>query len=282
MVTDSCYIYTDHLLALDSCRAPIHHSLQNTEMYTPLNILQWALQLHPHLDQQFRSYIIQRISSGFRIGFDRSHQVHPASSNLPSSNNSIIQEYLEWEVALSRMWKFPSQFSFPGIQLSPLGVIHKKNKPGKWQLITDLSYPQGCSVNDGISSELSSITYTSVNHMASLVMSLGRGSLLVKADIQEANRIVPVHPPDQPLLSVQWNGSIFMDKMLPFGFRSAPKIFSAVADGLQWILVQKGVTHLLHYLDNFIFVAASTADALTQKGILVSTCSQLGIPLEMS
>ena len=70
--------------------------------------------------------------------------------------------------------------------------------------------------------------------------------------------------------------------MLPFGLRSAPKIFSAVADGLQWILVQKGVTHLLHFLDDFIFVAASPVEALTQKDTLVSTCSQPGIPLEMS
>jgi len=219
----------------------------------PLNILQWALQLLPHPYQQFRSYIIQGISSGFRIGFDRSHQVHPASSNLPSSNNSIIQEYLEREVALSRMWEFPSQFSFPGIQLSPLGVIPKKNKPGKWRLITDLSSPQGCSVNDGISSELSSINYTSVDHLASLVMSLGRGSLLVKADIQEAYHIVPVHPQDQPLLSVQWNGSILMDKMLPFGLRSAPKIFSAIADGLQWILVHSPAPLLrqLHLCSSF-------------------------------
>jgi len=37
--------------------------------------------------------------------------------------------------------------------------------------------------------------------------------------------------------------------MLRFSLLSAPKIFSALADGLQWILAQKGITHLLHYLD---------------------------------
>ena len=104
----------------------------------------------------------------------------------------------------------------------------------------------------------------------------------MKADIQEAHRIVPVHPQDQSLLGAQWNGFIFMDKMLPFGLQSAPKIFSALADALQWILVDKGITHLLHYLDDFIFAAATQADALRQKDILVSACSQLGIPLEMS
>ena len=143
----------------------------------------------------------------------------------------------------------------------------------------DLSSPPGESVNDRISSELSSVSYTSLDHLASLVLLLGRGSLLVKADIQEAYRMVPQ---DQHLLGVHWNGYIYLDKMLPFGLRSTPKIFSAVADGLQWILGQKGITHLLHYLDDFVLVAASMGDASTQKDTLITTCTQLGIPLEMS
>jgi len=252
------------------------------EIYTPLNLFQWSHHLQSHPDRLFFSYIIQGISLGFRIGFDRAHSVQAALNNFPSSNGSIIESYLEREVALSRMWKFPNDYSIPGTQISPLGVIPKKNKPGKWRLIMDLSSPPGVSVNDGISSELSSVRYTSLDHLASLVLSLGTGCLLVKADIQEAYRIVPVHPHDQPLLGVQWNGCMYIDKMLPFGLRSAPKIFSAIADGLQWILVQNGITHLLHYLDDFIFMAASVEDASRQKDILVSTCTRLGIPLEMS
>jgi len=58
----------------------------------------------------------------------------------------------------------------------------------------DLSSPQDFSVNDGISSELSSLNYTSLDHLAALVLSLGRGSLLAKADIQEAYHLVPVYP----------------------------------------------------------------------------------------
>jgi len=70
--------------------------------------------------------------------------------------------------------------------------------------------------------------------------------------------------------------------MLPFGLHSAPKIFSAVADGLQWILVQKSVTHLLHYLDDFILVAASVDQAMTQKSTLISNFHRLRVPLELS
>ena len=37
--------------------------------------------------------------------------------------------------------------------ISSLGVIPKKNKPGSWRLILDLSHPEGFSVNDGIRRE---------------------------------------------------------------------------------------------------------------------------------
>ena len=55
--------------------------------------------------------------------------------------------------------------------------------------------------------------------------------------------MIPIHPQDKRLLGVQWRGEVFIDRMLPIGLRSAPKIFSAVADALQWILAVKGVSY---------------------------------------
>ena len=48
-----------------------------------------------------------------------------------------------------------------------------------------------------------------------MILAVGRGSLLVKADIQEAYRMIPVHPQDQPLLGVHWNNFIYIDRVLP-------------------------------------------------------------------
>ena len=45
---------------------------------------------------------------------------------------------------------------------------------------------------------------------------------------------------------------MYIDWILPFGLHSAPKIFSAVAIVIQWILHKKGITKGLYYLDNFI------------------------------
>ena len=68
--------------------------------------------------------------------------------------------------------------------------------------------------------------------------------------------------------------------MLPFSLHSAPKIFSTVTDGLQWIFAVKGITHSLHYLDDYIMVTDSIDKVLIQRDILTSTFESLGVPLE--
>ena len=40
--------------------------------------------------------------------------------------------------------------------------------------------------------------------------------------------------------------------MFPFGLRSAPKIYTAVADALEWVARQRGVPEIDNYLDNFV------------------------------
>lgn len=53
---------------------------------------------------------------------------------------------------------------------------------------------------------------------------------------------------------MEWKGYVYVDPMLPFGLRSAPKIFNVVADALEWYLHWKGIRHIFHYLDDFIVV----------------------------
>ena len=97
-----------------------------------------------------------------------------------------------------------------------------------------------------------SLTYTTVDKVAQQALPIGRGALMAKVDIEATNRLVPVHPQDQLLLGLSWEGSLFVDPMLPFELRLAPKIFNAIADVIQWHVEQVGVKEIDHYLDNFI------------------------------
>ena len=69
--------------------------------------------------------------------------------------------------------------------------------------------------------------------------------------------------------------------MLPFGLSSAPKIFSAIADGIQWILQHHEIPNLLHYLDDF-FLAKNPMEVETYEHKLVHVWSEFGVPLEIS
>ena len=118
-------------------------------------------------------------------------------------------------------------------------------------MILNLSSPDGHSVNDGIRKDPFTVQYVKVDDTIDGIMSLGRGTLLAKFDVESAYRIIPVHPNDLDLLVTQWQGNYFVDITLPFGLPSAPYVFSSVADLVEWVLKQYDVSFLLHYLDDF-------------------------------
>ena len=151
---------------------------------------------------------------------------------------------------------------------------------GKWRLLLDLSYPPGESINDGFDPALCSLSYTSVDHVEDVVARYQKGALLAKIDIEAAYRLVPVHPHDRPFQAMHWVGEVYFDPMLPFGLRLAPKIFNAIADGLEWYLRQLGVQHVFHYLDDFIVIglpgSVQCAEAMAS---LKRACAFLGVPI---
>ena len=198
---------------------------------------------------------MEGVSTGFRVDFSRRCQLQPPPANILTKSTAVITECLQQDVSLGRMQKHELPVKGYQVHISPIGAIPKRNKPGKWRLIVDLLtlIPSRGSVNDEISPDFP-VSYVSVSF---LVLSAGRGAFLAKADIKKAYRMLLVHPQDQPPLGVQWAGITYTDLALPFGLQSALKLYLAMADALQWILVQKGITNLLHYLDDFIFVSKS-------------------------
>ena len=278
------YPYTPHLLEFDRRvnRGPVPVWLQVVS--SPLVQQEWARELEDHPDRDFRDYILAGITRGFRIGFNYSNcSCRPATSNMRSANENaeVVQAYLDKELVLGRIVGPVTPDRTPrGTQLSPFGVIPKTSQPGKWRLIVDLSSPEGKSVNGGIEPELCSLQYLRLDDVVERIASAGQGVLLAKMDIESAYRMVPVHPGDRPLLGMQWKGEVFFDTRLPFGLRSAPKIFSAVADALQWSFQRRGVTWVEHYLDDFITMGApNSEECRSNLDRMLSVCRQLGVPV---
>ena len=251
---------------------------------TPLNLPKWQSELQSHPDQKFSEFIIQGIKYGFRLGFNYSlHKLKPRLKNLRSAaeHPSVVDAYLHNELLHDRLTHIHNPPSLPWFQINAFGVIPKRHKPGKWRLIVDLSAPDGYSVNDHINKELCSISYISVDHIAETILRLGQGALLAKADVKEAFRNIPVATDDRLLLAMQWKGELYLDKVLPFGLRSAPILFTAVADTIEWIIRQRGVQDIFHYVDDFIIVGKPDSD---QCALALATTleifSDLGVPAE--
>ena len=236
-----------------------------------------------HPDRQFVNYILTGIRKGVHIGVERSVTLHRTrAGNLPSVHSmpDLVGQHIQEERAAGRLLGPLPPALARDCQVSPIGLIPKPHQPGRWRLIVDLSSPRGSSVNDAISVDRCHLHYTSVLEAAALIRHLGKGTLLAKIDLHQAYRMVPVHADDHPLLGIQWQNSTFVDTALPFGLRSAPKIFSAFSDALAWVLYARGVAWQLHYLDDFLFMGlpGSTSCARALQ-VTMDTCRQLGVPV---
>ena len=194
----SCF--TSTLLCMSFCRPPHSHlAPQLSAVSNPLDIAEWALTLSAHPDRAFARYICEGLKSGFRIGFNHTSPLRSATANMLSAREhpDIVITYLQKEVSLGRMLgPFHINSQLPPLHTNRFGVIPKGHNTGKWRLITDLSYPTGLSVNDGIDPTLCSLTYTTVDDIAETAACLGPGVLLAKVDIESAYRLIPVHPDD--------------------------------------------------------------------------------------
>ena len=61
----------------------------------------------------------------------------------------------------------------------------------------------------------------------------------------------------------------------PFGLRSAPMIFSAIADILLWIMQNKGATWGIHYIDDFLTAEAPDSQECLQNTLIMqSVCEE--------
>jgi len=219
---------------------------------------------------------------GFRLGFTGS-RVTAEASNLKSArlNPEVLKEKIQKEVSLGR---FSGPFATPplkNLKISPVGLV-PKSEGSDFRLITHLSYPEGDSINDGISDELSSVSYSSFDQIVDMLFHLGAGAHMAKRDIKSAFRLLPISPVDYELLGLKdEEGFIYVDKFLPMGCKISCALFEKFATFLDWLVkYTSGLNTLDHYLDDFIFGGdPRTEDCRRLLDTFASVCSQLAVPV---
>ena len=254
-----------------------------TRAASPLNLAEFSRELYDYPNPQ-KQFVLDGIRDGFHVGFvPATVTLRSRSRNLTSAldHPGVIDQYLATEVALHRVaGPFPSP-PLPDLQVSPFGVIPKRNQPGKWRLILDLSSPHGSSVNDGIPKDPYSMHYVTVDDAIRELSSFGPGAFMAKFDVEAAYRNIPIHPSDHFLFGMRWRDQFYVDLVLPFGLRSAPYLFDAVASAVHWILeTNYQVSPLLHYLDDFLTMGpANSHQCQSHVSSAFEIFKRLGLPL---
>ena len=255
--------FTGRLRSLAACVSPLPTPpAVLSEISTPWDWRAWEDMLHTHPDREFADIIVNGIREGFRIGFEYRRFGGTLSSdrNMRSAleHPDVVDEYLAEERRRGHVLGPFAQLPACPLIVSRFGVIPKRGRENKWRLIVDLSSPEGCSVNDGIDPQSCSLSYVTVDDIAARIRKLGRCSLIAKCDIKHAYRQVPVHPQDRILLGMRWRNQYYVDTRwrnqyyvdtrLPFGLRSAPLLFSAAAEALEWAVSIDNIFPSLYYL----------------------------------
>lgn len=231
-----------------------------------------------HPDKQYTATILDIIKFGAKIGYVGPKQ-RILSQNLPTAQNApdVLTMDLETQLAYDRVTRLDTILEW--FISSPLGLVPKSN--GKWRRIHHLSYPLGKSVNCHIKEKYGALEYTSFDEAVALVIRIGRGAILIKKDLADAFRHIPVAESDWLLLGFSWEEVYFMERFLPFGLQTSPYLFDLFAKGLNWMLMNAG-WQTLHYLDDFLGVLESNILADKYEIFFSKLCRKLGFRINKS
>ena len=225
----------------------------------------------------------QFLFDGFCQGFRLDCSVSPSptiSHNLQSAQQhpEIVTQKLLKEIQAKII---AGPFSFPpftNFVCSPLGVCPKK-KPGTFRLIHHLSYPEGQSVNAGISEYDASVSYTKLSDAIAQIKKLGSNCFLAKSDIESAFRLLPVHPDDHHLLGMSWDGKYYYNLCLPMGCASSCKLFEEFSTALEHLVRYQTKSVALHVLDDFLFIEQTEQACKKVFQAFIDIAYTLGVPL---
>ena len=217
--------------------------------------------LRHYPDKQFVDNLVTIAQYGTRVGYEgplvRTQRPNHSSAY---ANVNVINEIIQSELAKGRIMEIPSLPS--QYFCSPVGLVPKKSDGTQtgWRIIFDLSCPEFSSVNDGIPKEYGAIIYETLQDAMNIVAKAGRDATMMKRDLKSAFRHIPVNSRDYWLLIFEWQGKYYVDLFLPFGLRTAPRIFNLFSEALHWIFETLFRWNLTHYLDDFLFVFKPQTD----------------------
>lgn len=211
-----------------------------------------------------------KIPDGLRLGFKidfppvKSIQVPPNKSSITEYQiefESIIQKELDKGRYIGPFRAETLESIIGPFQSSPLSIIPKPGKPGKFRIVQNFSFPVSTNVshpNPSINSYINAndfpTTWGKFSIIYLIIANLPPGSEAATRDVAEAYRTVPLHPSQWPAGVVRVSDSQFcIDTCTAFGATPSAGVYGHVADAGAEIFRSNGIGPLDKWVDDHIF-----------------------------
>lgn len=237
-----------------------HHPL------TPYIFEAWRCELtEAGLLPRFHS-ILPGLANGFVINFP------PISCTQSPPNSSSVTTYaVDFSTIICKeldkghyIGPFPLSLieqTLGPFQSSPLSIIPKQGRPGKFRVIQNFSFPinpspifPNLSINQHIAAEDFPTTWGKFSVIYNLIARLPPGLEATTRDVAEAYRTIPLHPSQWPAGVVKisdMHGCI--DTNLAFSSTPAAGAYGHMADACCEILRYHGIGPMDKWVDDHIF-----------------------------
>ena len=208
------------------------------------NVDVWSHYLEHYQDR----VIIDFLRYGWPINY-QSDVLASSFHNHPSAikNSAYLPTYIAKELSFqSVVGPFRCNPFNTDCVISPLLCVPKRDSV-ELRVVHDLSFPEGSSVNDGISSDhyldqFFKLRLPGIDRLVEFVNAKGRGCHVFKKDLQRTYRQIPIDPQDYPLLGLYIDGSLYFHTALPFGLCSATMSCQRTTKSVAYILNTEGIS----------------------------------------
>ena len=235
------------------------------EPLTPYNSLAWTKELSRHNLQGKYPHLVQGLVGGFDLGIPQvqctySPANHSSVRDFPDVYSSITKNEFTAGRYIGPFTRHQLEVILGPFQTSPLSLVPKTSKPGKFRAVHNFSHPHNplpnaSSINSRIDGDLFPCTWGTFATVALLFSRLPPGSQASVRDVAEAYRTIPVRPSQWPglVIRLQANDQFAVNVCNNFGLTSAGGVYGMVADAGADVFRGHGIGPLAKWVDDHIF-----------------------------
>jgi len=238
---------------------------------TPYKSTSWSEELSKHGLVGKYPNLVSGIIQGFNLGIPTILQTY-----TPNNHTSITlyhDAYIENVAREFQSGRYFGPYSHSEVetfigpfQSSPLSLVPKPGKPGKFRAVHNFSYPHDptttLSINSSINASDYPCTWGTFEAVSLVISRLPPGSQGSVHDVAAAYRTIPAHPTQWSGLVVRLEGddSYAINTHNNFGLTSAGGVYGHVADAGADIFRANGIGPLSKWIDDHIFFRVRCTD----------------------